>query len=252
MSTWVLLRGLTRESRHWGEFPVLLHSRFPASKVVALDLPGNGHLTELRSPTSIEGMVNAYRAALLERGLSPPYRLLAMSMGAMVALAWAQDRPQELEGCVLISTSLRNFGAWHERLRPTSYARLLGQLLPGSATARERVILALTTRHPGAPAAALLKDWARWRSEHPVTRMNALRQLWAAARFSAPRGKPSVPLLVLVGDADGLVDPRCSVRMAHAWGATLQVHSSAGHDLPLDDAAWVVDAVAQWLQPSLG
>lgn len=252
MSTWVLLRGLTRESRHWGEFPARLQSRFANSNVVALDLPGNGRLNAQRSPASIEAMADVYRVALRERGLPPPYRLLAMSMGAMVALAWARHQPQELEGCVLISTSLRNFGAWHERLRPANYTRLLGLMLRGSAIARERCILDITTRHPGVPRTALLEDWARWRSEHPVARINALRQLWAAARFSLPQGKPPVPLLVLVGDADSLVDPRCSVRMAHAWAAVLQAHPSAGHDLPLDDAAWVVDAIAHWLRPSLG
>lgn len=252
MSTWVLMRGLTRERRHWGEFSTQLQSRFPASNVVALDLPGNGRLNAQRSPASIEAMTDAYRAALRARGLPPPYLLLAMSMGAMVALAWARDQPQELQGCVLISTSLRNFSAWYERLRPANYARLLGQLLPSGAIARERAILDLTTYHPGVPRAALLDAWARWRSEHPVARMNALRQLWAAARFSASQGKTSVPLLVLVSDADQLVDPRCSLRLAHAWGAMLQVHSTAGHDLPLDAGMWVVDAVADWLRPSLG
>ena len=29
MSTWVLLRGLTRESRHWGDFPDILREHLP-------------------------------------------------------------------------------------------------------------------------------------------------------------------------------------------------------------------------------
>ena len=61
MSTWVLLRGLTRESRHWGEFPARLQSRFANSNVVALDLPGNGRLNAQRSPASIEAMADVYR-----------------------------------------------------------------------------------------------------------------------------------------------------------------------------------------------
>jgi predicted alpha/beta hydrolase family esterase len=52
---------------------------------------------------------------------------------------------------------------------------------------------------------------------------------------------------VLVSAADGLVDPRCSQRLAQAWGAPMRKHPTAGHDLPLDDGAWVAREVAAWL-----
>ena len=39
MSTWVLLRGLAREARHWGEFPACLASRLAGARLVAVDLP---------------------------------------------------------------------------------------------------------------------------------------------------------------------------------------------------------------------
>jgi predicted alpha/beta hydrolase family esterase len=56
-----------------------------------------------------------------------------------------------------------------------------------------------------------------------------------------------VPLLVLASAADTLVDPRCSIRLAHAWDAELRTHPTAGHDLPLDDAEWVASEVGRWL-----
>ena len=40
---WVLLRGLTREARHWGGFPERLGAALGV-EVHCLDLPGNGHL----------------------------------------------------------------------------------------------------------------------------------------------------------------------------------------------------------------
>jgi pimeloyl-ACP methyl ester carboxylesterase len=80
-----------------------------------------------------------------------------------------------------------------------------------------------------------------------VSGANALRQLWAAARFSTPRAAPQLPLLVLASAADGLVDPRCSQRLAQAWGAPMRTHPTAGHDLPLDAGAWVACEVAAWL-----
>jgi pimeloyl-ACP methyl ester carboxylesterase len=247
MSTWVLLRGLTRESRHWGEFPALLQAQLVSAQVVTLDLPGNGTLNAQPSPTSVPGMAAACRALLRERGLPPPYHLLAMSLGAMVALAWAHERADELRGCVLINSSLRTFSPWYQRLRPRNYGAVLGMLVSRDPTANERTVLAMTTRHPTVDSSMLLAAWVRWRSENPVSRANALRQLWAAMRFSTRRAAPPVPLLVLASAADGLVDPRCSQRLAQAWGATIRTHPTAGHDLPLDDGAWVAREVAAWL-----
>jgi pimeloyl-ACP methyl ester carboxylesterase len=93
----------------------------------------------------------------------------------------------------------------------------------------------------------VLPEWQSWARECPVSRRNALRQLLAAARFSAA-DKPAVPLLVLAGAADGMVSPRCSQRLAQAWGASFALHPTAGHDLPLDDADWVAREVAAWLR----
>ena len=123
--TWVLLRGLMRDSRHWGAFPQAFAQAFPEAPVVRLDFPGNGSRHRERSPTRVEAMVEDARAELRRRGLPPPYRLLAMSLGAMVASAWAHRHPQELEACVLINTSLRPFSPPHWRLRPAVWPQLL-------------------------------------------------------------------------------------------------------------------------------
>ena len=248
MSTWILLRGLTRESRHWGEFPEMLRARVGNSQVLTLDLPGNGRLNAQPSPTRVEDMAAACREALLRRGLPPPYHLLAMSLGAMVALAWATAHAEELQGCVLINTSLRNFSPWFQRLKPDNYPRLLGLLAASDPRAIEGTVLALTACHPTQAPATLLAQWVAWRIENPVSRVNALRQLWAAARFSPPRDAPAVPMLVLAGAGDTLVDPRCSPQLAAQWGAELRMHPTAGHDLPLDDGAWVAGEVSRWLE----
>jgi len=44
-----------------------------------------------------------------------------------------------------------------------------------------------------------------------------------------------------------MVHPRCSQRLARAWGAQFALHPSAGHDLPLDDGDWVAREVKSWL-----
>jgi len=53
-------------------------------------------------------------------------------------------------------------------------------------------------------------------------------------------------LLLLAGVGDELVDPVCSRRLAEQWGVELRLHPSAGHDLPLDAADWVIAQVAAW------
>ena len=248
MSAWIFLRGLTRESRHWGDFPSVFRNVIPDAEIVALDLPGNGRLNRMTSPDSVGAMADYCRAELLARGIRPPYRLLAMSLGAMVAVDWATRHPAELDGCVLINTSLRPFSPFFHRLRPANYPALLKlALLGGSAAAWEETILRLTSRSIG-NRAAILESWVALRHGHSVARRNALRQLLAAGRFCAPAAPPSARLLVLASAHDALVDPRCSRRLAHRWRTAYAEHAQAGHDIPLDDGAWVAEQVLQWLR----
>ena len=248
MSTWVFLRGLTRESRHWGDFPDVFRNTIADAEIVTLDLPGNGRLNRMESPLRVEQMADYCHAEMQARGLSPPYFLLAMSLGAMVAAEWAARHPEELRGCVLIGTSFGGISPFHRRLRPRNYATLLGLALPGmSDAAREAAVLRFTSRL-AEDRDRIVRDWSAWRREHPVARANALRQLWAAACYRPPAQRPAVPLLVLAGARDGLVDPACSRELARLWQTGYAEHPAAGHDLPLDDGAWVARETASWLR----
>jgi pimeloyl-ACP methyl ester carboxylesterase len=246
MSTWILLRGLTRERGHWGRFPEALQRRLPSSAIVALDFPGNGAYHPLRSPTRIAEMTDWCLEQIRVLGIAPPYGLIAMSMGAMVAIDWAGREPQSIAGCVLINTSMRPFDPWYRRLLPRNFITLVGLALPGrSAAGRERTILRMTSRNSDA-ADAVLGDWTRLRHLHPVSSLNALRQLYAAASFIPKPQAPPVPLLVLGSREDGLVDGRCSLDLAQRWQTEFAIHAGAGHDLPLDDPTWVAGHIAGW------
>ncbi len=246
MSTWILLRGLTRESGHWGAFPALLQQRLPGARILALDLPGNGRLNHIRSSATIEATMESCRQQLQALAIAPPWHLLAMSLGAMVAVDWATRHPEELAGCVLINTSLRPFSPWYRRLRPANYGALLGLLLAHrTARGREQTILRLTSRHLQ-PDAPVLDHWTALREARPVSPSNALRQLLAAARYNAPARAPAVPLLALGSARDALVDVRCSRRLAQQWDVALLEHPTAGHDLPLDDGPWLAEQVGRW------
>ncbi len=244
MTTWLLLRGLTRETRHWGDFPQVLQARLPDADIHAIDLPGCGNLNEIRCPASIEDMAEQCRAQVLARGLKPPFHLLAISLGGMVAVAWAQAHPTEIAEGVLINTSLRPFSRVHQRLRPAAYPSLLRFLLPTGARHREKVVLALTSARAD-ELHAVLDAWTAWRQERPVSLGNAMRQLTAAMRYVAPMVGPA-RFLVLAAGRDLLVDPECSRSLARAWQADFAEHPTAGHDLPLDDGTWVAQQIERW------
>ena len=247
MSTWVLLRGLMRESRHWGEFPAILSKELGGPAVLAFDLPGNGSLYQMASPMRVEDMAEFCRTELRARGLAPPYRLLALSLGAMVAVAWATRHPDEISRAVLINTSLRPFSPFYHRLRAQNYPGLLGLALTGGITKQEKLILRMTSNH-GVDKEDTLKFWVAYQQQYPVSRRNALRQLAAAVRYRAPIASPTAPMLILASAMDQLVDTRCSTRLAARWQTGLAVHPSAGHDLPLDDGAWVARQVREWVE----
>ncbi|EJL80735.1 lysophospholipase [Herbaspirillum sp. CF444] len=250
MTSWILLRGLMRETRHWGGFPHLLSGCFPDAGIVMLDLPGNGSLHRKRSPSRVEEMTEACRRQLAERGIAPPYNLLALSLGAIVACDWSTRHPEEIDRAVLINTSLRPFNPFYQRLRPRNYPALLRLALGRpDAAARERTILRLTSnRHS---PAGLLSEWLRYLNEHPVTQANALRQLLAAMQYRAPLQAPKTSLLILAGGGDRLVNPRCSATLARRWQAPLRVHESAGHDLTLDEPAWVAQQIQTWANAAM-
>ncbi|WP_027214536.1 alpha/beta fold hydrolase [Burkholderia sp. WSM2232] len=252
MSTWILLRGLTREARHWGRLPELLREATGASRLLLPDLSGNGALAHARAPATVAAMVESVRiAAQQERApneaTSGPLNILAMSLGGMVATAWAQRYPDEIARLVLINTSMRPFSRAHERLRPGAWPHLVKVASHWHDAPRaERGIHRLTCNDVGTLQADL-DSWCMIRRSAPVSLANACRQLWAAARFRAGAAKPACPLLLLSSREDRLVDPACSTKLAAAWGVAHRVHPWAGHDLPHDDPAWVAQQVGAWL-----
>ena len=245
--TWVLLRGLARESGHWGEFPQRLRQQLgPGHRVLAPDLPGNGRAWAARSPSSVAAMVQACRRELAYVLAEGPVRLVALSLGGMVAIEWARTAPAELAGCALDNTSLRGISPPWDRRRPAHWPTVLRLLRPGAPPqARERAVLPVTSadpsRHP-APVA----NWVALADAHPVAPANVMRQFWAAARFRAPQQPPPVPMLVLYAAGDRLVSPRCSRELARRWHLPLREHPWAGHDLPLDDPDWLAIQLVAW------
>jgi pimeloyl-ACP methyl ester carboxylesterase len=244
MATWILLRGLSRETGHWGNFLALLQDAFPNDRLVPLDFPGNGALHLQQSPTSVQAMVAHCRQQVSALPLQPPYGVVALSLGGMVSVAWAYAYPNEVSHQVLINTSLRPINPFYQRLSPHNYTHLLHLLLSGTNAKKwEHTIWHMTSRMSHSDT---VDAWVKLRQQHPVKPMNALRQLWAASRFNAPTTVPKTATLLLASTHDALVSVECSRSIARQWNTELLEHPQAGHDLPLDDGQWVVDQILGW------
>lgn len=239
----LLIRGLLRESRHWLSFPLLLSEQLKRP-VFTLDLPGCGLLNLQRSATSVPAM----RAQLQQQWAEgyPQYQgqavhLVAISMGGMLALDWALAAPEQVKSLVLMNSSSAGLNPFWQRLQPRNYLKVLLCLLAGPLK-REELIWQMTVNSPLQPD--ILKQWQQWAIEQPVSRVNALRQLWAASRFRLTR-QPDCPVTVVSGLADQLVSPRCSQALAEQLNAVLLTHAEAGHDLPLEAGPWLADVIDQ-------
>jgi len=249
---WLLLRGLSREAGHWGPFPQLLCDEIrqldPDARVLMMDLPGNGIRHREASPTSVRRLVEVLRADLAREGITQPVNLLAMSLGTMVAVDWSYHHPEEIGRVVLINPSMRPFGPYYRPARPLRFlSLLLLSLTRMSLRWREAKVLRITTRLLPSRE-AVLDEWVTLQHAHPVGFGNIARQWLAALRYQAKAARPLAPILLLCSQSDDLVDWRCSRAISRAWGAPLRLHTQAGHDLPLDDGAWVAQAVGEWLQ----
>jgi pimeloyl-ACP methyl ester carboxylesterase len=245
---WIFLRGLTRETAHWGSFPAEFQQALPGSSVVCLDLPGNGQLHRMASPLSIAATVAYCRDELMKRGQPPPYCLLAMSLGAMVATEWSYAAPGEIAGCVLINTSLRVFSPFYRRLQPRNYLRLLSLvLLVNNPADAERLILRMTS-NLAARQAQVIDECVQARLDHPVSTANGLRQIVAALRYRARSQSPGTKVLVLSSELDALVHAGCSLAIAENWKCPVRLHPFAGHDLALDDPKWLIKMVRAWAE----
>lgn len=247
ISDFILLRGLTRESAHWGDFVPELQAAFPDSAINLLDLPGTGNRCREKSPASIAGIASSVREEALGLGmLERPLLLIAISLGGMVAWEWLQSHPEDIESAVLINISLGGMSPFYQRLRWQCYGELAAAICTRSLEAREFKLLKLiSNREENYHRLAGL--WADIQRARPVSGSNAFRQLLAAATYFPKDVRPPRPMLLLNSLADRLVSPGCSSVIQQHWHLECRSHPTGGHELTLDDERWVVQEIAHWL-----
>lgn len=246
-STWILIRGLAREQGHWGAFRDQFAASLPkGDDVLAIDLPGTGEHYQESSPMTMSSIFNHVRGEAIARTREQnQFKILAVSMGAMVAMEWLKQKPQDLSGCVLINSSSRSLSPAYRRLRWQIWGDFVKLAGEQNLRERERGILDLLLNNPEARAEAL-PLWAKIATERPVSYPNFFRQLTASATFGGLEKAPDVPTLLLNGLGDRFVDPSCSTQLHERYGWPIFRHPWAGHDTTWDDPQWVIDKIKLW------
>jgi pimeloyl-ACP methyl ester carboxylesterase len=241
---WLLVRGLARERRHWHEFPRLLAERDGSDAVELVDLPGAGAEHGRVPLPSVAWMARDVARRLppaVTRASAGAVSLVGLSLGGMVALELCRLLSGRFSRAVIINASSRLTPPL-ARLRPCAALGLVRAGLSGDPTLREQQVLELTSTLPAAERARYAGLAAGFAQDAPVARRTQLSQLLAAARFRPPAPATlGTKLLFLCSENDGLVSPRCSRELAAFYGARYEQHASAGHDLPLDDPAWLCE-----------
>ncbi len=215
----------------------------PAHRVLAPDLRGLGESPLGTGEISIAADADDL-AALVRRLDTGPVVLAGHSMGGYVALAFARAHPELLRGLVLVAT----------RAVPDSPEAAAGRRATAAEVERDgmhglaaRMASQLLAPEPDDPE---LRDeiTALIAASAPAGVVAALHAM--AARPDATPLLPTlrVPTLVITGDADSLIPPAESERMAAAIpGAELVTIPGAGHLVAHERPAAFNRALAGWL-----
>ncbi|GLX80301.1 alpha/beta hydrolase [Thalassotalea insulae] len=245
---WLLLRGLGRDKRHWGKFVDQFQQALPYDSVTAIDTLGNGEFSQNKSPLAIADYTDHCREQVLKKRQELPQQLdlVALSLGGMIALDWAQRYPQEIASITLINTSVANLTPWYQRIKLVSLTKLLLAVLINSRSDMfEKVILQQTSNLALAPS--VLSQWLDYYMQSHTSRRNLIRQLIAASQFRLTANLNVAPL-VLASSQDRIVNCQASKDIQQFSEGEIFLHPSAGHDLTLDDGDWVIRHIQQQIE----
>lgn len=244
---WFLIRGLCRETRHWG--PFLKRLEDDGHKVTPLELPGVGTRKDKSSPLSIQEYVEDLRELFLKTESSGPKVLMGISMGGMIALSWLSKYPEDFDSGIIINSSGGKLSPFYHRLTPAALKTLFNVFLAKNTSSRVKAILQGTTNIVKLDV-ELLDTWVSFEQEYAASKNSFLRQLISAATFSPPEALGR-PVLFIASKKDYFVSYQCSIRLAQHYRQGFLIHPEAGHDLPLDDPKWLADRAGKFANDCL-
>lgn len=235
---WVIIRGLGREAGHNREFLEKLKKADPTAEVKCVDLPGAGAFYKLSSPMSIESIAEFLYLELKKDVVDERY-IISVSLGAMVVTALLRSYPDIVKGAVLANSSFANLSPFYHRLQLEAFMHIYRAAMAVNSHERERAVLDMVSNRQDRHN--YIDEWVQIAEERPVSTINFLKQLFAAATYSLPQEKPKTPILVLCSGQDRMVRPECSQKLSAYWDLPIEVHPTAGHEIWLDEGEWVIE-----------
>lgn len=252
-----LLRGLARESGHWGAFLPLLRQGADTESCVPMDLPGTGANRRKRATSKLAPTLSFLQECYQDRlDYDQKKCLIGISLGGMIAWQWALGHPAEFSHLVVINVSFADSGHVFQRLRPFGFYQISRIAACGpDLKAREHLILDMVSNLSPSQRASFEESWTQLAANRPIALLTVLKQLllarscrfkpsWFGERSSV---KPPPKILILSSERDRMVDPSCSSRLAQSLNLPHIRHQSAGHDLALDDPEWLASVIFDWL-----
>lgn len=235
MTTWVLLRGLMRDQRHWNGFDQRLRQK--GLRVLTPDLPGNGTLSHELSPLKIADYAHAVWQQLDEQVQEgETIYLLGLSMGGMLALEMACQRPWQIRHVFVLNSSAANLSSWYQRFNPLNALKAFFMRARGNALHPIESTIVRLTSFSHRRDRELIVKWSEFRRDTTPSLRNVWRQLWAAFQYQCPL-TVEVPITVLCGDRDALVSMASSKALAWHFYTDLIVLAYCGHDAAIDAPA---------------
>lgn len=239
----LLLRGLGRSSRHWGELRELLARSF---YLLLTDNRGVGRSDAPWPPYSTPMMADDHVAILDAAGVARTH-VFGISLGGMIAQQLAIRHPARVDRVILGCTTP---GGRHGERRPGTIKALLRASLTGERGMRSIAPLLLSAETLRAHPELVDQSIAIARSE-PRQRRGMVGQLLAARNHNAWHQLPQIvaPTLVVTGTADLLIPPGNSTKIAERIpGARLHLIEGAGHDFPADRPDETATVIAEFLR----
>jgi len=222
----LLLHGLGSSTADWS---LQLPAFAPHFEVLALDARGHGRSSKPPGPYSVP-MLAADTAAFLEALAIPAAHVLGLSMGGMIGLQLALDRPDLVKSLVVVNSAPElTARTWREKLLIGQRLALVSLLSPrgvGRFLSRR-----LFPRPEQAPLRALMA--ARFAQNDKRAYLAAMRALinWSVMdRLSDLR----CPTLVVAGDQDYTPPAYKETYTAQIPDARLVVIEDSRHATPID------------------
>ena len=214
-------------------------------RVLNVDFRGHGGSSRIEHSFSLYDLVDDLVAVLDHAGVEKAV-WAGLSVGGMVAMRAALRVPERVSGLVLIDS---HSGA-ERAVKVFKYrAMSLGTRLVGLRPFVPAILPLMFGRSTMRGNATLVGEWKeRFAALHPSSIRTFLKALNARDSVTGMLSDLSVPTLVVVGEEDASLPPRCSEVIASAIpGARLEVIPRAGHLSALEQPEAVTRVIGEFL-----